>query len=479
MRRYRVDRKVLARVVFIALVFALLGPGYRITSAHLADSSFTIQLNNSPVAPFGIAATPARLLVVVCATGPAIKVLSVSVDSLGVATATVFASISGNCSVPFYEPDIAIAPATPDFTSDPPSFPSQNAAGFHSNYAYVAQPTNDGLKIWQVTHEGFVGGDPFVTLADCAAPTDRGNIAFSRVIPEPTKPSFGPHGTMIVSCTNGKIWRVLPNFPGASAGTATQKGNLNTFIEGPDVAPLTFSAGPGNAFFGSESDGWVYSLSPRGQVKRVVRWPAANEVDFVPAPKCDFLTSGGTYFTIVGGDVWKFPQSSLTGRGGKAALVTRGLGTLNDPNGIGLLTADKGGSITAFHRFEDSHHGSAFAYCDPTIVAIEVEPQTEPNVINFGSNGLVTVLIFGSATFDVGKIIQASLTFGWTGNEQSWNHCTEGKKDLNDDTFLDLECKFRIAQLGVPLQNQQPGVGLILKGQYLAPSGDPPLEGFD
>ncbi len=485
MRRFLEGRLTLwAAIVILALsIWAV--PRVRPTSANVPHTpSFTISLGGVTVAPYGIAATPGRLLVTVC-VGGGIQVLSVGVDSDGVATATVFAPITGDC----IEPDIAIAPATPGLPGIH-SFPSQNAAGFFSNYAYVTQATATGLKIWQVTHLGMVS--LFATLPDCVGPTDHGNISFSRVVPDPTKPSFGPHGTGIVSCTSGLVWKLLPTSPGGSTGTATLVGNVRAMIEGPDVAPLTFTVGPGDAFFGSESDSQVYRLSPRGQVRRVVTWPAANQVDFVAKPKCDYLTSLATYFAIVSPEppsisaparVWKFPQSAFTGPpnlGGIAALVTRGFGTSGDPNGIGLLTSDRGGSIRPFHAFEEGFRGAAFAYCDPTLIGIDVEPQSNPTtVINWGSNGLVTVIIQGSATFDVNSIILTSITFGWTGDEQSLDHCTEGKKDYDGDGDLDVECKFRIQRLGVPLAEQLSGVKLILKLLYNAPSGDPPAEGSD
>jgi hypothetical protein len=43
---------------------------------------------------------------------------------------------------------------------------------------------------------------------------------------------------------------------------------------------------------------------------------------------------------------------------------------------------------------------------------------------------------------------QATLTFGRTGDEQSFIRCEKIAKDVNSDGFLDLTCRFKINNTG-------------------------------
>lgn len=455
----------------VLALWLVLSPSFSISSAHQGEITFGI--TGSPV-PTGIAVTPSRFLVARCA-GTSIELLSLSADSAGFATPTSFASISGGC----VDPDVALAPITPNFSAGTNDFPTLNAAGFQNNYAYVTQRTpSGGLLIREVSETGFVTPTPFATIAGCPAPYT-GDIVFSQVSP-PAGTGFGPHGTMLVVCANGMVFKVIKV---ASSGVVSTVATANVSpIEGGGVAPLTFGVCPGCLFVGASGADFVYSISPSGQVKKVARWPAANDVDFVPGFKCGFQNSSYTYFSILSpSSITKWPIAAFSGKSNTAALVTRSFGAIGQ-DGIGLLTAARGGSITNFEPFDGGRPASQFVDCNgSTLVNIDVDPSSDLNIINLDSGGLVVVVIFGSAVVDVNTINQSPtvLTFGYTGNEQSLDHCAQGRKDDNGDGYADLECHFRIALLGVPTPHPAQPINWILRGTYGGPSSDPPFEGGD
>lgn len=484
--RARPKWKALTVGAAVLLAFGLmLGPSLSPSLAQQPPPKVTFEVSGDPVLT-GIAVTPSRMLVARCTGSPPstadIQLLSLAPNSGGEAAATPFASISGGC----VDPDVALAPISPNFSSTTNAFPTLNKAGFHNNYAYVTQRTALGpLLIREVSHPNPDGTgtvldtlEPFAAIDDCPAPYT-GDIVFSQV----DGTGFGPHGTMLVVCSNGKVFKVT------SAGVDSTVADSNVSpIEGGGVAPLTFGACPGCLFVGASGADFVYSISPSGQVKKVARWPDANDVDFVPFKCGGFQNSDYMYFSILNSDptsIAKYLTSFFTGKSDKAALVTRAFGATGQ-NGIGLLTAARGGSITNFESFDFGRRASQFVDCNgSTLVRIDVDPSSDLNIINLDSGGLVVVVIFGSAILDVSTIDQSrtgpnALTFGYTGNEPSLDHCARGRKDDDGDGYADLECHFRIPLLGVPTNPvpQQP-IDWILRGTYGGPSTDPHFEGGD
>lgn len=79
----------------------------------------------------------------------------------------------------------------------------------------------------------------------------------------------------------------------------------------------------------------------------------------------------------------------------------------------------------------------------PTLipVAIDIMPGSATNPVNSKKNGVIPVMILGSATFDVTTVVPGSLTFGRTGAEASWRHCAT-PTDANLDGFPDMTCHF-------------------------------------
>ena len=73
---------------------------------------------------------------------------------------------------------------------------------------------------------------------------------------------------------------------------------------------------------------------------------------------------------------------------------------------------------------------------------IDIKPNSDPNSITTGRNGVVAVAVLGSAAFDpIASIDPESVTFGPTGYEAEAVRCNDGE-DVNGDGYLDLVCHF-------------------------------------
>lgn len=75
-------------------------------------------------------------------------------------------------------------------------------------------------------------------------------------------------------------------------------------------------------------------------------------------------------------------------------------------------------------------------------VTIDIKPGSVDNPINTKSKGKVPVAILSSPIFDAPALVDTTtLTFGRTGDEDSFSHCG-GAEDVNGDGLLDLVCHF-------------------------------------
>jgi hypothetical protein len=76
-------------------------------------------------------------------------------------------------------------------------------------------------------------------------------------------------------------------------------------------------------------------------------------------------------------------------------------------------------------------------------VGIDIKPGSTDNPINTKSRGKIPVAILSSATFDAPAVVdRATLTFGRTGDEDSFSHCGGSGEDVNADGLADLVCHF-------------------------------------
>ena len=134
---------------------------------------------------------------------------------------------------------------------------------------------------------------------------------------------------------------------------------------------------------------------------------------------------------MVGASSGTDTYSALGGKTGLGGNPAQDPGSLGEDGTDGIL------------RFD-----TAFPQCTPpSLVSIDIKPGTYPNSINAGKNGRIAVGILSTSTFDaVYAVDQSSLTFGGTGNEDSFIQCATA--DVNKDKRLDLVCHFDAKNTG-------------------------------
>ncbi len=72
-------------------------------------------------------------------------------------------------------------------------------------------------------------------------------------------------------------------------------------------------------------------------------------------------------------------------------------------------------------------------------VSIDIKPGSYPNSINLGSNGVVPVVIFGSATLDVHQIDPTTIKLANASSKLKGNgQSMAGYSDINEDGFTDI-----------------------------------------
>ena len=100
-----------------------------------------------------------------------------------------------------------------------------------------------------------------------------------------------------------------------------------------------------------------------------------------------------------------------------------------------------------------------------TMVAdIDIEPDTASNRIELDEDDEVSVAILSTQEFAAPlEVNQASLTFGSTGDEMSFESCDDDDEDLNRDGLLDLICDFDTRAAGFQLGD----IAGILKGETI------------
>ncbi len=99
--------------------------------------------------------------------------------------------------------------------------------------------------------------------------------------------------------------------------------------------------------------------------------------------------------------------------------------------------------VYIFNRALSESEIKGFCNEKPKLIkmAIDIKPDGVPNSINPRSKGKIPVALFSTAKLDVTtRVNQSSLTFGRTGDEQSFNFCNP--EDVNKDGYMDLVCHF-------------------------------------
>jgi hypothetical protein len=155
------------------------------------------------------------------------------------------------------------------------------------------------------------------------------------------------------------VWRVN------SGAVATLVADVGHQIEGPAIAPLTFSPFGGQVLLANKPDAAVFAVSAGGTVSTAATTPHDTEqVLFVPPVVCEFGDSGGAMFTAMEdmNGILRFPATDFVGHEGKAIAPSE---LVTD---MFLLTSD--GAEILVSRFSrpvgrPDLEGSAFARCLP------------------------------------------------------------------------------------------------------------------
>jgi hypothetical protein len=456
MKKLAAFRRIAVVVLAMSVCgFLLAGPLTQLTWGHLGETTFA-----SVVEPIGVAATPGRLLVTQPLCGDPRQLLAI--DDAGVTT--VFATLPSRGKGCF-EDHVAVAGPV-DLTK--PGFPSPTKGGFVSNDVFVSQ----GKKILKVSLGGVVS--TFTTITGCG--------------PSRTSMTFDDIGTfgyaMIVTCENGKVYKVGPTGTATLiADIASALGLATVRVENPDIAPLEFAPYGGHIVVAAEVLSKVIAVSPTGAVKAIAQWPAAEGVNTIPAGKCNTAGTGAAFFTAIfkpaasgTGSIVRFPLDALKGLSGRLLVTSQSSG------GIGLLESTGASTITPtlFHASIGKHEGSTFTDClVPLILKIIVKPGSIPHTINPTSSGTVPVAIISTSFYNaVTDTVLPSIRFGITGTENSIKGCNKDGKDFNGDGRLDLLCHGEIKKLGIPGTAPYKGP-LIVKLEWIGPGGDPAGEGLD
>lgn len=142
----------------------------------------------------------------------------------------------------------------------------------------------------------------------------------------------------------------------------------------------------------------------------------------------------------IGGDTWfnlRVVADSVTGN---LAVYVDGVYLFTHPASTpyrtGLSGVNSSNEVGYFDNFRVTSDDVPFD--------IDIKPGDALNSINLKSK-TVTVAILSTPDFYApDDVNQATLTFGFKGDETSWQNCSRKAKDVNADTLKDLVCTFSV-----------------------------------
>jgi plastocyanin len=312
--------------------------------------SVTVTFATIP-SPIGVVATPSQMLVTdpYCSTSPH---QIYSVDTSG--NVTLFATL----------PPIASGDCSEDYIDMSPGL-----GNFPPGYIYVTQ----GPQIYQISPDGSQI-TLFATIPQMAANGHDG-ITFDRI------GSFGYD--MIVTSRTGYVFKV------DSTGNATEIGRVNSFIEGPAVAPESFGPYGGDILVAGEGHNEVYAVAPNGTVQAIAPFFVAEHVNIVPNTLCTFGNTGAAYVVSDYADNGEvlYNESRLAGLGGDALV------TSEDRAGIDVLTPTSTGvTESVFEAAEYNPEGSSMVNCPVPAIGQPVSLKlTTPSSVTAGKPFTMTV----------------------------------------------------------------------------------------
>lgn len=222
-------------------------------------------------------------------------------------------------------------------------------------------------------------------------------------------------------------------------GVLTDLGSLGAW----GVAPMKINAR--GDIVGSAS-------APDGQSVRAFLWRDGTMLDLGTLP--GYQNSSASSINDEGqiaGYAWNHPGPTRALLWENGVMIDLGLlpntdnAHVTEPNSInnrGQIIG--GGGLTA----SNNNRAILWQPSDPvTMVAVDIKPGTEPNVLSVKSNGVIPVAILGTTTFDATTVEVATVRFGPSGAAET--HATRHIEDANADGIADLILHFATPATGI------------------------------
>lgn len=315
--------------------------------------------------PVGLAASPTRMLAT--SSDSPINIYEITCGAPG--TAVLFSTLPAPAvSITDQEVYLTVAPGS---------------GGFTANTFYASR----GNKVFSIPS----GGGPATLFATFPVADVKhsgitfdhfGTFAFDMIVTVEGAAGLGGSVFRVSSAPAVALVATLPFVPSPSTANIS---------EGPEVMPSGFFGLPGGQVLFTQEDndlGTLKNVNSAGTVgtyNTTINDP--ESVHLIPSPACQFLSSGGAFFTTdyFNSVIIKYPASNFTGLDGNL-LLTIEFTTIN--NNIKMISKAAGNAITDFDTVSNNivHEGSTFVDCIATMPIIKhstdaTKPPTDADFI--------------------------------------------------------------------------------------------------
>ena len=272
------------------------------------------------------------------------------------------------------------------------------------------------------------------------------------------------YGVHFTSADEG--WVVGYEGPGFDYGILLQyQGGVWTSVEPPLVSEDMWLYG---VHFTSADEGWAVGWDV------LLHYQGGTWTSVAPPDVGEPLRLNGVHLSSAG-DGWAVGYEILLHyQGGTWTSVEPPLAGENwGLNAVHFTSADEGWAVGS--DFESSR-GVLLHYI-LRHVSIDIKPGRVLNRINLKSKAVSVAILSAEGFYAPDDVNQATLTFGFTGDELSFKSCSSKPKDVNGDGLKDLVCTFTTVKTAFKCSDTSNYTRGILRGQTNA---EPPIpfEGY-
>jgi hypothetical protein len=145
------------------------------------------------------------------------------------------------------------------------------------------------------------------------------------------------------------------------------------------------------------------------------------------------------------------PECATTPSRARDEALVVGAGATKDV-GTAWVVSCPDGRLRTFRlradlRADEPHLEATPATASVTWVPQDIKPNSDPNSLNIGRPGVVSVALLSTVELNTTTaVVQSSLRWGPTGTEAAVQRC--GTEDANADGLIDLVCKFQLSEAG-------------------------------